>query len=105
MRLLLKEGFKTSDSVDVFDAGPMIRARLDILRTSRSLPVVAIRRTSLKSSPDASPGGIVFRRALDFRAILTASSPDEAGAIELSDDDLRKLEHPEPQELAFYPFA
>ena len=102
MRLLLNEGFRATDSVDVFDAGPMIRATLPDLRTSRPQPIQSIETPIADTQNAPSPAGILFRRSLDFRAILTASAPDATGCIHLSKTDLQKLDHPKADELAYY---
>lgn len=67
-RILLGEGFRETSEVDIFDAGPILKARTGDLaswRNSREVRLVAGR-------PDAGRGqkGILANRALDFRATL-----------------------------------
>ena len=84
-QLLLKLGFRETDYVDVFDAGPMIEARLGDLPTSTKGQKVASLRVSEEQVVKASPVGILFKNELDFRAVLVAEAPGGSGAISVNE--------------------
>jgi len=67
LRLLEHEGFSRSDEVDIFDAGPLVKAPRDAIRTVRE----ALTRTvALLPPKDQRPHVpmLVSNRSLDFRA-------------------------------------
>jgi arginine/ornithine N-succinyltransferase beta subunit len=105
MRLLLNEGFSPTDSVDVFDAGPMIRATLPELRTSKTQDIRAIEPTQQPPHGSEPPSGILFRRSLDFCAILTRSVPDASGCIKINATEINNLGRIKADELAYYAFS
>jgi arginine N-succinyltransferase len=79
-RILLNEGFSETDEVDIFDAGPLLKARRESLRTwraARTAPVAPGR-------PDGSgPPVLVTNQSLEFRAVMAPA--------DLSDPELLRL--------------
>ncbi len=73
-RLLLKEGFRTTREVDIFDAGPTLRASLQNIRTVQKCRPFLLRgviadRDKAPNMPGRRPGLLANRR-LDFRCCL-----------------------------------
>ncbi len=82
-RLLESEGFHTTSEIDIFDAGPLLKAEVRALRTVR-----AARDAVVASGPAPHPGlprnGIVANAALDFRAIAARLPTDGRREIVIS---------------------
>lgn len=70
-RLLLKEGFRTTREVDIFDAGPSLRASLQNIRTVRKCRHFILRGlVPVSELAPTDPGhrpGLLANRRLDFR--------------------------------------
>ena len=85
MAMLLREGFERTQYIDVFDAGPMIRARLSDLQCLQRTRSVTLASTTDSAPQDAAgPLGILYRKDLDFTAVLTAALPEEDGSVSVS---------------------
>ncbi|MDX2110474.1 MAG: arginine N-succinyltransferase [Verrucomicrobiota bacterium] len=74
-RLLMKEGFGATNEVDIFDAGPMLRATVDSIITVRDLRVLTLRGVVERSVGSDEPQqttrpGLMANRHLDFRVCL-----------------------------------
>lgn len=76
--LLKQEGFRETDEVDIFDAGPTLTARLRQIRTVRSSQTASLLRLD-RPSADTSPQ-LLSNRQLDFRAVLAPLAVEAAGA-------------------------
>lgn len=82
LTLLLQQGFTRSDEVDIFDAGPLVRAttgEIRVLAQSRLAPVRAVE--------DVAPAGVptlLADPALDFRATLDRVRAHDDGSVSLS---------------------
>lgn len=101
-RLLLTTGFRETAFVDVFDAGPMLEAKLSSLPTSTEpVPVSGI---DPSESHSESPCGILFVRDLDFRAALVGSAPDKTGRIPMHPEQAAAFAGVNPARLAYFPF-
>ena len=88
LALLRAEGFQPTAEVDIFDAGPQVRAPVAELRTVR------LRRTvpcAVGRPPTGSPLYLLSNDALDFRAVL---APFDPGAAVLPAETLAALGHP-----------
>jgi arginine N-succinyltransferase len=80
--MLKQEGFTETGEVDIFDAGPIVRAEIAKLRTvvaSKVAKVAAI----LDEEPDRPPR-LVANRSLDFRCCLASVEEHEDGAVSIS---------------------
>jgi arginine N-succinyltransferase len=88
-RLLEQEGMYYEGYVDIFDAGPVLQARISELRSlrqSRLLPVTA----PAALPPAGEPMLVASTSMQDFRAIVSDSPPQQDG-IPLSDADQQLL--------------
>ncbi len=77
MRLLQREGFIFSGTIDLFDAGPILSAYRDTIRTimnSRSAPIRAASEDKLTETILVSAG-----KVSDFRAVVTLGADSDAG--------------------------
>ena len=90
-KLLESEGMHFEGYVDIFDAGPVLQARVSELRAMRD-STVAIADTSPNAlvSQDAEPLLVSNTRLEDFRMIVTNTNP-VAGKIALSPSELELL--------------
>lgn len=68
LALLQEEGFQETREVDIFDAGPQVRAPVSEIRTLRQSRI-AIAREFLPAVP-AEPSYLLATPRLDFRAVL-----------------------------------
>lgn len=88
--ILLREGFETERYVDIFDAGAVVQARTEEIRT-----VATHARATVVAHPPGADGGRYLVGNLDlpgFRAILAEAAFDtERGEIWLSEADMRSL--------------
>jgi arginine N-succinyltransferase len=88
LALLLAEGFAPTDEVDIFDAGPQIRAAVSDLRTIRIKKNTPF---TIGDPPSGSPLYLLSNDSLDFRACLAPFDPSApvlssatAAALDLS---------------------
>lgn len=82
LNLLLAEGFVRTPEVDIFDAGPQLRAATKEIRTIRSMRSGRVKAVDL--SPGAGPTQLLARTTPDFAACL--GSVLEAGDGNLTID-------------------
>jgi arginine N-succinyltransferase len=90
-QLLLGLGFEETNYVDVFDAGPTIQARIDQLPTSRDQ--ITVHRLQIVSEEDlgSAPAGVLFRKDLNFRAVLVGHEPLPDGTTEVTQEQFNVL--------------
>jgi len=69
LALLLAEGFVKTNEVDIFDAGPLLRADTANIRTLRLARSANVKSAALPG-PAAAPQQLLANGALDFRATL-----------------------------------
>ncbi len=101
LALLRAEGFAPTEEVDVFDAGPLVRADVASLR---SLRLVRIGRVcAIVNDPPDGPVHLLASRGLDFRATVGPVDADEAGNVTLDAVAARSLECREGDAVAFVP--
>ncbi|QSI75673.1 MULTISPECIES: arginine N-succinyltransferase [Niveibacterium] len=88
--ILLREGFETERYVDIFDAGAVVQARTEEIRT-----VATHARATVVGHPPGADGTRYLVANLDlpgFRAILTDAAFDsERGEVWLAEADLKSL--------------
>jgi arginine N-succinyltransferase len=75
LRILLNQGFQLSHEVDIFDAGPLLRAQRPDIKAVRNARVAIV--SEIRRLPSAEPH-LIAHVSLSFRACL--------GAVELMDD-------------------
>ena len=87
-RLLEQEGMHFEGFVDIFDAGPVLQARVSELRALRDSKLAMVDASALSGEPETL---MVSNTALnDFRVILTQTSPVDS-KIALSEQELALL--------------
>lgn len=101
LALLLAEGFRRTDEVDIFDAGPLVEARVADLRT------ISRARTARIRSAAAAPGGatshLLANGSLDFRACLGAVTEHDDGTVSLNAETAAALNVEPGDKLSFSP--
>jgi arginine N-succinyltransferase len=92
-KLLEREGFNYTGTIDIFDAGPALecrRADIKSLKNSRTLKLGRIQTASL--DPERCPLCILSNRTLlDYRLVLCHASYSEHDELVLAADDARAL--------------
>lgn len=82
LALLLGEGFQRTDEVDIFDAGPQLRAAVGEIRTIRHARQAGVRATTA-SAPAGAPDRLVANGKLEFRAALGPVQEHDDGGVSL----------------------
>lgn len=103
LKMLEAEGFRRSGMVDVFDAGPVIHARLEDVRTVRESV-----RAEVEGLLEAAPGGeeqLVCRAASKggFRAVATTVQLTRDAGVRLSRTAAERLEVAAGDHVRFAP--
>lgn len=83
LALLLAEGFARTEEVDIFDAGPLVRATVAEVRTVRTARTGRI-RSAAATVPSSAPVMLLSNGALDFRACTGAVLEHPDGQVSLS---------------------
>ncbi len=100
-RLLEQEGFRYEGYVDIFDAGPVVQARISDIRLVREAQLSIVKRVSADAVGTEGPALLVSNTSVsDFRAIVAASCV-EFGRLALSCDQLEALRVDEGDALRF----
>ncbi len=89
MRLLQKEGFIFSGTIDLFDAGPIVHAYRDTIRTIRNRKAMTLQRANVVKPKE--PVLIALGKVSDFRAVVTLASITDDTIIAVSPDILSSL--------------
>ncbi|CDG80970.1 arginine N-succinyltransferase [Janthinobacterium agaricidamnosum] len=97
-RLLEQEGLHFEGYVDIFDAGPVLQARVSELRAMRDSMLVSVDAAAGEETPcgdiydslEAEPYLVSNTDLQDFRMIVSNANP-VAGKIALSDEELQLL--------------
>lgn len=79
MRLLQREGFIFSGTIDLFDAGPIMSVHRDTIRT-----IMDAQTATISASPSGAQGVptlIASGKVADFRAILTPAAIGDNGVL------------------------
>lgn len=103
MELLEEEGFEFDNVVDIFDAGPIMRARIQQLRSIRKMDQGLASVTDEKMI--TSNTMIANNNLKDFRVIYAPMIRTGAGLIKLSSENLAVLNVPNGSLLRFVPRA
>jgi arginine N-succinyltransferase len=89
-KMLEQEGMHFEGYVDIFDAGPVLQARVSELRAVRQSELTAAALSSDAAAPGDSPTLVSNLDMKNFRMIVSAATPD-AGTIALSGAELALL--------------
>lgn len=89
-RLLEQEGMYYEGFVDIFDAGPVLQARVRELRSTRESALAVLDATPAHAPAEGEPMLVSNTALKDFRIIVTHAYPDH-GRIAMSADDQRLL--------------
>ncbi|NEX60280.1 arginine N-succinyltransferase [Noviherbaspirillum galbum] len=89
-RLLEQEGLHYEGYVDIFDAGPVLQARISELRALRESELVRVEFTEAQSNqpPAIDPIMIATTAMRDFRVIAAGTQPDGSAALNREQADL-----------------
>ena len=101
LALLLREGFARTNEVDIFDAGPLVRARTADIRTIRQARTARIRSAAAPAT--AGVELLLANGALDFRACIGDVTEHEDGSVSLSRDYAAALNVEAGDKLWFAP--
>jgi arginine N-succinyltransferase len=87
--ILLKEGFTVTDEVDIFDAGPILKAKRSSLNTWKNTRSLKL----LPGTPDpaSSRSALLTNLSLDFRGLVTEVSIGENDSITTSPEVINLL--------------
>jgi arginine N-succinyltransferase len=91
LQMLLTEGFERTNQVDIFDAGPLLRAQRERLRIWSNIHTATAQPLHAAAKPE-QPRALVTNRQLDFRALLTTIDVAEPDAISLPSAALDALQ-------------
>jgi arginine N-succinyltransferase len=89
LALLLAEGFRQSNEVDIFDAGPLLQADVAELRTLKRSRTARV--LSAAAELDAGEVQLIANGALDFRACVAKCTNHDDGSVSLSADTAAAL--------------
>ena len=99
-RMLLEEGFTETDEVDIFDAGPLVRAKRDRIRTIKARRLTTLRALHPKMPPDAEKA-IIASASLEFRSCLGLLRVNAEGTIDLDAATAKRLKLSVGDEVQF----
>jgi len=88
LALLRSEGFLQSDEIDIFDAGPLVRADTATIRTVREYRSAAV--ADVRPDREARPTHLISNGSLDFRACVGTITPHGDG-VALSESCTKAL--------------
>ncbi len=101
LALLLREGFTRTNEVDIFDAGPLVRAATAGIRTIRQARTARIRSAAAPAT--AGVELLLANGALDFRACIGDVTEHDDGSVSLSRDYAAALNVEAGDKLWFAP--
>lgn len=88
---MLAEGFVRSRHVDIFDAGPIVKAERERLETFRRAAWHPVRIRPEHALPDAEPAMIANQTLSDFRCIVARYALSPTGQLMLSPQHAARL--------------
>ena len=103
-RLLLEEGFSETDEVDIFDAGPLVRAKREKIRTIRTRKVTVLRGLHPKSPPGANRA-LIAGTTLNFRACLGRVRVNADASVDLDAATAKRLQLAVGDAIQFLPLG
>jgi len=99
MRMLQTEGFIFSGTIDLFDAGPIVYAYRDTIRTIMNRSVGTA--VSVSSISGDQPHLVSAGEVSDFRAVLCYASAGDEGIL-LADEDYERLDLSPDEAIAYW---
>lgn len=102
LALLLAEGFTRTTEIDIFDAGPLVRAEVEKVRTIRALRVAKL-KSAAATVPAGRPLQMLSNGILDFRATLGAVLEHPDGTVSLDRATAEGLNLEAGDKLTFAP--
>lgn len=100
-QLLLREGFRTSKHLDIFDGGPTLIARLDDIHTLKNCHYKRFQLAEQR--PKGSKFMVCNPTLSDFRCVLTGLDEHEQ-TVELEERQIQALRLHEDDRIAVVPF-
>ena len=88
-KILVEEGFQETREVDIFDAGPILRARLDKMKSWRASKKVTLR--SGRPDPGKATRAMLTNQSLDFRAVVADVESVSSGELVTSTEVIEAL--------------
>ncbi|MBF7054941.1 arginine N-succinyltransferase [Halomonas sp. KAO] len=88
---MLGEGFQRSRHVDIFDAGPVIKAERERLQSFRRAAWHPVRIRPAHTLPDAEPAMVANQRLADFRCVVARYALSPTGQLMLSPEHAEVL--------------
>jgi arginine N-succinyltransferase len=99
-RLLLDEGFAETDEVDIFDAGPLVRAKRERIRTIQQRKLTTVRALHPKSPPGATRA-LMANTSLNFRSCLGMVRINSDASVDLDAATAKRLQLAVGDEIQF----
>jgi arginine N-succinyltransferase len=96
LKLLLKEGFSKTDEVDIFDAGPLLCANRETLKTWQAAKFAPA--NSNEPNPSNRSQALITNNKIDFRAIVAPIEEKPDGSVAIGKEAFDALK-PESQIL------
>ena len=103
-RMLLEEGFVETDEVDIFDAGPLVRAKRERIRTIRTRKLTKLRALHPKPPP-GSQRALIASATLAFRSCIGMVRVNADGSVDLDAATARRLKLAEGDDVQFLPMV
>jgi len=91
LALLRSEGFELTTEVDIFDAGPQLRAKTKNIRTVRATRTARLRRITSAAPSFAEKPFLVAHATLDFRATVGSLIEHDDGSVSLDEETAAAL--------------
>lgn len=88
--ILLKEGFRDTKEVDIFDAGPILKAPRESLHTWRQARAVSLEAVDAETAGNTQRF-LLTNQKLDFRACLADGRASSDGVLKVSAETLNAL--------------
>ncbi|MGM0615164.1 MAG: arginine N-succinyltransferase [Pseudomonadota bacterium] len=102
---MLAEGFVRSRHVDIFDAGPIVKAERDRLESIRRAAWHPVRIRPAHTLPDAEPAMIANQKLGDFRCLVARYALSPTDQLMLSPEDAEHLGVEEGRAVLAAPLA
>ncbi|PWV79742.1 MULTISPECIES: arginine N-succinyltransferase [unclassified Halomonas] len=102
---MLAEGFLRSRHVDIFDAGPVIKAERERLQTFRRAAWHPVRIRPAHALPDAEPAMVANQRLGDFCCVVARYALSPTGQLMLSPEHAERLGVEEGRAVLAAPLA
>ena len=102
-KILNDEGFVKTNLVDIFDAGPVVRAPRKGIRTVNETRELVFAKAINEGSQDGIAKHAIAKRSLDFRACLGTVEENPDGTVNLTHEVARVLEVSPGEKVLFAP--